>query len=130
MFTLPLTVREYHELLDVRYSPDAAVAGWALYGADGRIRGWHRREPGNRHWTHRDDAFAAFIPDSRKRRHLTRIGYRVTATHGVEQLSELLRQARGDTANASSALLHDSDDCTTSILEFDCDADSSTQDPA
>jgi hypothetical protein len=97
MFTLPLTVAEYHELVDVKYSPDAAaVTGWAFYDQHGHIRGWHRHEAGSRHWTHRDDAYAAFVPDSRKRRHYNRIGYSVAATHGIEELAALLRRARGE----------------------------------
>lgn len=97
MFTLPLTVTEYRELVDVKYSPDAAtITGWALFDSSRGIRGWHRHETGSRHWTHHDDAYAAFIPDTRKPRHCNRIGWTVSVTHGIEDLAELLRRARGD----------------------------------
>ena len=97
MFTLPLTITEYHELIDVKYGHDAATtAGWALYDNHGRIHGWHRQQPGSRQWAQPADAFAAFVPDTRKRQHLARIGYTVTATHGIEELAELMHRARGD----------------------------------
>jgi hypothetical protein len=97
MFTLPLTLAEYHELVDVKYGHDAATtAGWALYDSRGRIHGWHRQQPGSRQWAQPADAFAGFVPDTRSRRHLARIGYAVTATRGVEELADLLRRARGD----------------------------------
>ncbi len=102
MFTLPLTVSEYHELVDAKYGHDpATTSGWALYDNRGRIRGWHRHQPGSRQWTHPDDAFAGFVPDTRRRRHLARLGYTVAATRGVEELSELLRRARGDPTDSS-----------------------------
>jgi hypothetical protein len=97
MFTLPLTITEYRELIDVKYGHDAATtAGWALYDSRGRIQGWHRQQPGSRQWAQPAAAFAAFVPDTRRRQHLTRIGYTVTATHGIEELAELMHQARGD----------------------------------
>jgi hypothetical protein len=104
MFTLPLTVAEYHTLVDTKYGHDPATTnGWALYDNRGRIHGWHRHQPGSRQWARREDAFAAFEPDTRRRRYLARLGYRVVATRGVEELSELLRRARGDTDDRESA---------------------------
>ena len=80
MFTLPLTVSEYHELVDAKYGHDpATTSGWALYDNRGRIRGWHRHQPGSRQWAHPDDAFAGFVPDTRRRRHLARLGYTVVS---------------------------------------------------
>jgi hypothetical protein len=97
MFTLPLTITEYHELIDVKYGAHAATtAGWALYDNRGPIQGWHRQQPGSRQWARSADAFAGFVPDTRKRQYLARIGYTVTATAGIEELADLLRRARGD----------------------------------
>jgi len=101
MFTLPLTVSEYHELVDAKYGHDpATTAGWALYDHHGRIHGWHRHQPGSRQWAQPDDAFGGFVPDTRRRRHLARLGYTVVSTRGVEELSDLLRRARGDTTDS------------------------------
>jgi hypothetical protein len=58
-----------------------------------------RQQPGSRQWAQPADAFAAFVPETRKRQHLARIGYTVTATHGIEELAELMRRARGDAAD-------------------------------
>ncbi len=97
MFTLPLTLAEYQQLVDAKYGHDATTTpGWALYDNRGRIHGWHRHQTGSKKWAQPDDAFAAFVPDTRRRRHLARIGYTVTATLGVEELTELLHRARGD----------------------------------
>jgi hypothetical protein len=97
MFTLPLSRSEYEELVDAKYGRDAAAtSGWALYDGRGRIYGWHRQLAGSRQWALRDNAFAAFIPDTRRRQYLARIGHTVTATTGIEELSALLRRARGD----------------------------------
>jgi hypothetical protein len=107
MFTLPLTIAEYRELIDVKYGHDAATTtGWALYDGLNRIRGWHRQQPGSRQWAQPADAFAAFVPDTRRRQYLTRIGYTVTATHGIEELAELMHRARGD---ATTDHEHESD---------------------
>jgi hypothetical protein len=100
MFTLPLTLTEYHQLIDVTYSPHAATtAGWALHDNHGRIHGWHRQQPGSRHWAQPGDTVAAFVPNTRKRQHLAHIGYTVTATHGIEELAKLMRRARGEPAD-------------------------------
>lgn len=97
MFTLPLTRSEYQELVAAKYSRNAAATtGWALRDGRGRIYGWHRHEPGSRQWAQCDNAFAAFIPDTRRRLHLARIGHTVTVTAGVDELSDLLHRARGD----------------------------------
>lgn len=97
MFTAPLTHAEYRVLVDVKYGPDAATtAGWALADNHGRVCGWHPKVPGSRHWSHPDDAFRAFIPDSRRRHHLALLGHTVIATTGIDELAALLRRERGE----------------------------------
>ena len=94
---MPLTLAEYQEIVDAKYGPDAATTtGWALYDNRGRIHGWHRHQPGSRQWAQPADVFASFVPDTKRRRHLARIGYTVTVTRGIEELTDLLRRARGD----------------------------------
>lgn len=97
MFTAPLTLHEYHVLIDVKYGPDAATAaGWALADKHGAIQGWHPRVAGSRHWSYPEDAFRAFIPDSKRRRHLALLGHTVLATTGIDELAALLRHERGE----------------------------------
>jgi len=97
VFTAPLTLEEYRVLVDVKYRPDAATAaGWALADKDGRIHGWHPRQPGSPHWARHDDAFRAFVPDRKRRHHLALLGHTVRATTGVDELVTLLRHERGE----------------------------------
>lgn len=97
MFTSPLNVEEYRSLVDVKYHCGAdAVKGWALRDEQGRTHGWHRHEPGSQHWAHREDAFRAFVADTRQRHRLVLQGYDVVATTGLEDLLRLLHTARGD----------------------------------
>ena len=102
MFTAPLTAEEYRILVDVKYHPGAeAVQGWALRDKDGRTRGWHSHEPGSQRWAHSDDAFRAFVPDTKQRRKLMLLGYEVVATTGLEDLAKLLHTARGDNTDTA-----------------------------
>lgn len=97
MFTAPLTAAEYRILLDIKYRPHAqTVQGWALHDQYGHTRGWHEHEAGSRHWAHGDDAFRAFVPDTKTRRNRALLGWTVVATTGLDDLAELLRQTRGD----------------------------------
>lgn len=119
MFTLPLTRAEYQELIGHKYRADAAnTAGWVLRDSRGRIYGWHPQEAGSRQWAHRDTAFAAFIPDTRRRRYLARIGHTITATTGINELSELLHRARGDIDNTSHPTTADDDETQEGIFDL------------
>ena len=119
MFTLPLTGSEYQELIADKYRPGAATTGgWALQDSRGRIYGWHRQVAGSRQWAHRDSAFAAFIPDTRRRLYLARIGHAVTATTGIDELSDLLHRARGDIDNTQHQTDNDDGETQEGIFEL------------
>jgi len=110
MFTLPLTRSEYQKLIADKYRAGAAnAAGWALRDGRGQVYGWHRHEAGSEQWAHRDNAFAAFIPDTRRRHYLARIGHAVTATTGIDELSDLLHRARGEFDNTAHQAAVDGD---------------------
>lgn len=99
MFTAPLTIEEYRVLVDVKYHQGTGdLKGWALRDHHGRIRGWHPRESGSPTWAHSDDAFRTFIPDTKRRRKLTLLGWEVVATTGICELTQLLHTTRGDHA--------------------------------
>jgi hypothetical protein len=69
MFTLPVTLTEYHQLIDVTYGRDTATTTrWVLHDNHDRI------------------------------------GYTVTATHGVDELATLMRRARGDAPPARTRI--------------------------
>lgn len=105
MFTSPLNAEEYRTLVDVKYRSGAdAIKGWALRDLDGRTLGWHPHQSGSQHWAHREDALRAFVPDSRERRKFVLLGYDVIETTGLEDLTRLLRAARGDNSNTAKAV--------------------------
>lgn len=119
MFALPLTRSEYQELVAVKYGADAAnTAGWALRDGHGRIYGWHRREAGSRQWAQSANAFAAFIPDTRRRLYLARIGHTVTTTAGIDELSDLLQRARGDIDHTEHQTVADAGETQDGIFEL------------
>jgi hypothetical protein len=97
VFTAPLTVDEYRALVDVKYRPGVeTIPGWALHDRYGCTRGWHPAERGSRHWARSDDAFKAFVADTKERRKLALLGWQIVATTGIEDLAQLLATARGD----------------------------------
>jgi hypothetical protein len=99
VFTTPLTADEYRILVEVKYHPGASqIRGWALRDKDGRIRGWHPYESGNRNWAHADDAFRSFVPDTRQRRELVVLGCRIVATTSIQDLTDLLHVILGAAA--------------------------------
>ena len=100
MFTAPLTNEEYRILIDVKYRAGAeTLRGWALRDQHGGTIGWHPYEAGSQFWARGNDAFRAFVPDTKQRRNRVLLGWEVVATIGISDLADLLRQARGETTN-------------------------------
>lgn len=96
-FTVPLRAEEFLTLLGLSSVADSTAgtarqqaSGWALIDAQGRVLGWHPRDPRDRDWGDTESALQSFIGEPRVRAHLVRDGFHVVADEGV-RLEEIVR---------------------------------------
>ena len=97
LYNTPLSAELYRQFVDIKYGPDPeSVFGWALRDNHGRTHAWHPCELGNPHWSSANAAYRAFVPDSKRRHHLSMLGWTVVQTEGIDDMTTLLHAARGD----------------------------------
>ncbi|EPZ18802.1 hypothetical protein [Mycobacteroides abscessus] len=121
MYTLPLSDQEYQALTelkrqlkygdnqgswkgthtevalfpDLETDPTAyrTAAGWVLLDEDGEVRGWHWIDPFDPQWNDEASAARSFVPETRRWRWLTLLGYRLERDDTGRYLAVLLRAA-------------------------------------
>lgn len=125
IYNQPLSAELVRRFVEIKYSAKADhTIGWALRDDDGRTQAWHPHEPGSTQWASADDAFRAFVPDSRRRHFLTIQGWMVERTEGITDLTAVLHAARGEAAAAAATAERESD---ASLFDLDTDNPAETK---